>query len=102
MADDDEVMKFEITDQDLEDEMTPNYGRKRMSKNQATYGIWADNNDSEGEVEPKAGFGSNKGKRDFTAPKGFVSGGIVGQKKKMMKNRRRAQEVVVMRRQVGL
>jgi tuftelin-interacting protein 11 len=100
--DDDEVMKFEITEKDLEDEMTTSYARKRMSKNQATYGIWADNNDSEGEVEPKAGFGSNKGKRDFTAPKGFVSGGIVGQKKKMMKNRRRAQEVVVMRRQVGL
>ena len=34
MADDEEVMRFEITDQDLEDEMTSSYGRKRMSKNQ--------------------------------------------------------------------
>lgn len=80
MGDNDEVMRFEITDQDLDDEMTTSYGRKRMSKNQATYGIWADNSDSEG--EPRAGFGSNKGKRDFTASIGFVSGGIVGQKKK--------------------
>jgi len=82
MGDDEEVMRFEITDQDLEEEMSTSYGRKRMSKNQATYGIWADNSDSEGEGEPKAGFGSNKGKRDYTAPIGFVSGGIVGQKKK--------------------
>jgi hypothetical protein len=26
---DDEVMRFEITDQDLEDEMTTSYGQKR-------------------------------------------------------------------------
>ena len=32
--DDDEVMKFEITDQDLEEEMGSSYGRPRMSKNQ--------------------------------------------------------------------
>jgi len=75
-------MRFEITDQDLEDEMNTSYGRKRMSKNQATYGIWADNSDSEGEGELRAGLGSNKGKRDFSAPIGFVSGGIQGEKKK--------------------
>jgi len=82
MGDDDEVMRFEITDQDLEDEMTTSYGRKRMSKNQATYGIWAENSDSEGEGEVRAGFGSKKASRDFTAPIGFVSGGIQGEKKK--------------------
>ena len=32
MGDEDEVMRFEITDQDLEDEMSTSYGRKRMSK----------------------------------------------------------------------
>ena len=42
---DDEVMRFEITDQDLEDEMTNSYGKKRMSKNQQIYGVWADNSD---------------------------------------------------------
>jgi hypothetical protein len=29
---DDEVMRFEITDQDLEDEMTSSYGQKRYYK----------------------------------------------------------------------
>jgi len=82
MGDDDEVMRFEITDQDLEDEMNTSYGRKRMSKNQATYGIWAENSDSDGEGEVRAGFGSKKKSRDFTAPIGFVSGGIQGEKKK--------------------
>ena len=37
MSDDDEVIRFEFIDQDLEDKMTTSY--KRKSKNQATYGI---------------------------------------------------------------
>ena len=32
---DDEVMRFEITDQDLEDEMSSSYGQKRYFKAQA-------------------------------------------------------------------
>jgi len=75
MGDDDEVMRFEITDQDLEDEMTSSYGKKRMSKNKQIYGVWADNSDSEEEARPSFG-----GKRDYSAPVNFVSAGI--QKKK--------------------
>ena len=55
MGDDDEVMRFEITDQDLEDEMTSSYGKKRMSKNKQIYGVWADNSDSEEDARPSFG-----------------------------------------------
>ena len=34
-----EVMRFEITDQDLEDEMTISFGRKKRSKNQTTWDL---------------------------------------------------------------
>lgn len=37
MGDNDEVMRFEITDQDLEDEINPSYGKPRMSKNQVRF-----------------------------------------------------------------
>lgn len=55
MCDADEMRRFEITDQNLEDEMDTSYGRKKMKRNkmsekQATR-IWADNSDSEGESE---------------------------------------------------
>ncbi len=36
----DEVMRFEITDQDLEDEMTSSYGHKRYRTFQRNYRIW--------------------------------------------------------------
>ena len=37
--DDDEVMRFEITDKDLEEEMGAHHNqRPRMSKNQVTFG----------------------------------------------------------------
>ena len=39
MGDDDEAMRFEITNHDLEDELTNNFGRRRMSKNQATWDL---------------------------------------------------------------
>ena len=78
MGDNDEVMRFEITDQDLEDEITISFGMK-MSKNQTTWDL-ADNSDSERPVEPKAGVGTNRGKRNFNTIFGFVSGGIVWQK----------------------
>ena len=38
MGDNDEVMRFEITDQDLEDEITISFGMK-MSKNQTTWDL---------------------------------------------------------------
>ena len=79
MGDEDEVMRFEITDQDLQDEMSSSYGRRRMSKNKAIYGVWADNSDSEEETSARPSFG---GKRDFSAPVSFVSAGVQNQKKK--------------------
>mgnify|MGYP001200851302 CR=1 FL=1 len=78
MGDDDDVMRFEITDQDLDDEMRSSYGKRtRMSKNKTIYGVWADNSDSEGE-EVRPSFG---GKKDYSAPVNFVSAGIQNQKK---------------------
>ena len=47
---DDEVMKFEITDEDLNNEFNYDLKRPRMSKNRATYGIWAE--DSDGDDDP--------------------------------------------------
>ena len=90
MGDEDEVMRFEITDQDLADEMTSSYGRKRMSKNQAIYGVWAENSDSEEEGgAPRPSFG---GKKDYSAPIGFVSAGIQGKKKDKDQDQEPAEE----------
>jgi hypothetical protein len=47
MSEDDEVMRFEITDDDLNNEFNFDLKRPRMSKNQATYGIWAENSDED-------------------------------------------------------
>ncbi|WAR09127.1 TFP11-like protein [Mya arenaria] len=67
-----EVEKFEITDEDVYSSFNIRTGR-RQTKNQATFGIWADE-DSDDE---RPGFGTRgKKKSDFTAPIGFVSGGI--------------------------
>lgn len=44
---DDEVMKFEITDDDINNEFNFGLKRPRMSKNQATYGIWAEDSDGD-------------------------------------------------------
>ena len=76
-------MRFEITDQDLDEELgMGGYRRKRMSKNQATYGIWAERSDSEEEPDLKAGGGRKQARKDYSAPIGFVSAGIQGKKKK--------------------
>ena len=79
MSDDDEVMRFEITDHDLDNEFNFGLRRPRISKNRATYGIWAE--DSDGEDDPDArvsfsGGGSSRSKGDMTAPVGFVSAGF--------------------------
>ncbi|XP_023335481.1 tuftelin-interacting protein 11 [Eurytemora carolleeae] len=82
---DDEVMRFEITDQDLEDEMTSSYGKKRTSKNKQIYGVWADKSDSEEDEGPSIGSyaGTKRGKKvDYTASMNFVSAGIAGKEKK--------------------
>ncbi|XP_030760985.1 septin-interacting protein 1 isoform X2 [Sitophilus oryzae] len=71
---DDEVEKFEITDYDLENEFNINRSRKGFSKHQQIYGIWADDSDDDGEVKRPV-RGGNKPK-NYTAPIGFVAGGV--------------------------
>ncbi|CAC5379629.1 TFIP11 [Mytilus coruscus] len=67
-----EVERFEVTEDDLANEFYPRMGR-RQTKNQAIYGMWADN-DSDDE---RPGFGKpNRRNKDMTAPIGFVSGGF--------------------------
>ena len=67
-----------MTDQDLEDVMRPGgRRRKKFSKNQAIYGVWADNSDSE-EEPARPSFG---GRKDYSAPVNFVSAGVQNQKK---------------------
>ena len=77
---DDEVMRFEITDHDLDNEFNFGLRRPRISKNRATYGIWAEDSDA-GEDDPDArvsfsGGGGSRSKGDMSAPVGFVSAGF--------------------------
>ncbi|CAH1965311.1 unnamed protein product [Acanthoscelides obtectus] len=70
---DDEMEKFEITDYDLENEFNINRPRKKLSKHHQIYGIWADDSDNEEKDEGKF---KNKKPKNYTAPIGFVAGGI--------------------------
>lgn len=79
---DEEYEKFEVNDYDLDNEFNPNRNRRRPTKNQQIYGIWADD-DSDGESPGgggRAGFSGKRGGRapakDYTAPVSFVSGGV--------------------------
>lgn len=77
----DEVERFEITDYDLDNEFNINRPRRKQSKNQQIYGIWADNSDDEGEPSGHKGFGGTvraKGRKKFdtSAPISFVAGGV--------------------------
>ena len=79
---DDEVMRFEITDNDLDNEFNFGLRRPRISKNRATYGIWAeDSDDDDPDARPSFGGGGppaskKSGRMDYSAPIGFVSGGL--------------------------
>ena len=69
-----EVERFEVTEEDLQNEFNPNRKRFKLSKEQAIYGMWADDSDDE-----RPAFG--KKQKDYTAPVSFVTGGIkVGDK----------------------
>ncbi|XP_076445229.1 tuftelin-interacting protein 11-like [Babylonia areolata] len=69
-----EVERFEVTDDDLGRIFEPGSRRFRQSKNQATYGIWADESDEE---DARPGFGGRQKKnKDFTSGINFVSGGF--------------------------
>ncbi|NP_001091840.1 septin and tuftelin interacting protein [Bombyx mori] len=77
---DDEVIKFEITDYDLDNEFNPGRGRK-ANKEQQIYGVWAkDSDDDENEDNVRQRIRKPK---DFSAPIGFVAGGVqqAGKKK---------------------
>lgn len=76
-----EVEKFEVTDYDLENEFNPNRRQRRQTKNQATYGIWAD---PESDEDEKPMFGKTNTKKDYTL--NFVSGGLKQAEKPASKN----------------
>ncbi|XP_058804469.1 tuftelin-interacting protein 11 [Phymastichus coffea] len=71
---DEEFEAFKITDYDLDNEFNPNRVRRKMSKKQQMLGIWA--SDSEDEEEVKPSFSRTKTRKDYSAPIGFVAGGI--------------------------
>ncbi|TDG40988.1 hypothetical protein AWZ03_012588 [Drosophila navojoa] len=80
---DNEYERFEITDYDLDNEFNINRPRRRHTKHQQIYGIWADDSDNEGEDESSGrrgrrglGGGSSSKPKDYTAPVNFVAGGI--------------------------
>ncbi|XP_061726162.1 septin-interacting protein 1 [Cydia pomonella] len=77
---DDEVIRFEITDYDLDNEFNPNR-RGRAKKEQQIYGVWAkdsDEDDNEDNVRQRT-----RKQKDYAAPIGFVAGGVqqAGKKK---------------------
>lgn len=67
-----EVESFEVTEWDLANEFNPERQRTRQTKEQATYGIWADRDSDEDE---RPSFGGKRSK-DYTAPVNFVSAGL--------------------------
>ncbi|RCN37133.1 g-patch domain protein [Ancylostoma caninum] len=76
MAEEDEGMEaFDFDERDLEFALNP--GRRHFqTKNQATYGIWADREESDEEdAYARPSFGK-KAKKDYSAPINFISGGI--------------------------
>ncbi|XP_041352059.1 tuftelin-interacting protein 11-like [Gigantopelta aegis] len=68
-----EVERFEISENDIEDIYNPGQRRFRQTKNQATYGIWAD---KESDEEERPGFGGRSRRKDYSNPVSFVSGGF--------------------------
>lgn len=74
---DEEYERFEISDYDLEAGFNPlGKNRRRPTKNQQIYGIWADEgSDEETERPSRRGFGAKQSK-DYTAPVDFVAGGV--------------------------
>uniref|UniRef100_A0A3B4BE34 Tuftelin-interacting protein 11 n=1 Tax=Periophthalmus magnuspinnatus TaxID=409849 RepID=A0A3B4BE34_9GOBI len=67
-----EVERFEVTEWDLANEFNPDRRRTRPTKEQATYGIWADRDSDEDE---RPSFGGKRSK-DYSAPVNFVSAGL--------------------------
>lgn len=66
-----EIEKFEVSEWDLANEFNPDRRRYRQTKEEATYGIWAEH-DSDDE---RPSFGGKRSK-DYSAPVNFVSAGL--------------------------
>ncbi|XP_044753287.1 septin-interacting protein 1 [Coccinella septempunctata] len=77
---DDEVIRFEITNHDLDNEFNTRRGTP-LSKEQKIYGIWAD--DESDEDDKRSAFKNGKESKNYSAPIDFVAGGVhqVGEKK---------------------
>uniref|UniRef100_A0A8D0E6M9 Tuftelin-interacting protein 11 n=1 Tax=Salvator merianae TaxID=96440 RepID=A0A8D0E6M9_SALMN len=71
LDDDVEMENFEITDWDLQNEFNPNRQRHWQTKEEATYGMWAER-DSDDE---RPSFGGKRS-RDYSAPVSFISAGL--------------------------
>ncbi|XP_006007268.1 tuftelin-interacting protein 11 [Latimeria chalumnae] len=66
-----ETERFEITDWDLQNEFNPDRRRHWQTKEEATYGMWA-------EIDPddeRPSFGGKRS-RDYSAPVNFISAGL--------------------------
>jgi tuftelin-interacting protein 11 len=73
----DDMMRFEITDHDIDNEFNFDLRRPKITKNRATYGIWADSDEDEAQdARPSFGGSRKSGKGDYSAPVGFVSAGL--------------------------
>lgn len=71
MSSDEEVEKFEVTENDLKDAFFPGF-RRKFTKEQAIYGMWATDEES-----GRRGLGGgNRPKGDYSSPMDFVSGGF--------------------------
>ncbi|XP_054852639.1 tuftelin-interacting protein 11 [Eublepharis macularius] len=66
-----ELERFEITDWDLQNEFNPHRQRHWQTKEEATYGVWAER-DSDDE---RPSFGGKRSK-DYSAPVNFISAGL--------------------------
>ncbi|KAJ1365567.1 hypothetical protein KIN20_025939 [Parelaphostrongylus tenuis] len=74
VEEEDGMEAFDFDERDLEFALNP--GRRHyQTKNQATYGIWADRESDEEEAYGRPSFGK-KARKDYTAPINFISGGI--------------------------
>ena len=73
MASDEEMESFEITEEDLLRELNPYGKRRKFTKEDAIYGVWAEH-DSDEEYERKGkSRRSNQGKDDYISMLSFVA-----------------------------
>jgi hypothetical protein len=78
MSDDEGMESFSMNDRDMQNAINPGQ-RKRMSKNQQIYGMWAEDSDDESDRRRQFGGSSRGGggaAKNYSAPVAFVSGGV--------------------------